>query len=80
MHDRARAVLGFMIIIVFAAVSWGVGRWTSRVLRVLIRFEVLSIVALVGVIYCRVLGAFQIFVCLAVLTAVIGLTTWVSGS
>ena len=69
-----------MIIIIFVAVSWGVGRWTSRVLRVLIRFEALSIIALVGVVYCSVLGAFQVFVCLAVLTAVVGLTTWVTGN
>jgi len=69
-----------MIVIIFAAVSWGVGRWTSRVLRVLIRFEALSMIALVGVVYCRVLGAFQVFVCLAVLTAVVGLTTWVTGN
>ena len=62
------------------AVSWGVGRWTLSVLRVLIRFEALSVIALVGVVYCGVLGAFQIFVCLAVLSAVVGLTTWVTGN
>ena len=72
--------IDLMIIIIFAAVSWGVGRWAARVLRVLIRFEALSIIALVGVVYCRVLGAFQVFVCLAVLTAVVGLTTWVTGN
>ena len=72
--------MGVTIIIIFVAVSWGVGRWTARVLRVLIRFEALSMVALVGVVYCRVLGAFQVFVCLAVLTAVVGLTTWVTGN
>lgn len=37
-------------------------------------------IALVGVVYCSVLGAFQVFVCLAVLTAVVGLTTWVTGN
>ena len=78
---RCGLALGvLMMIIIFAAVSWGVGRWTSRVLRVLIRFEALSMIALVGVVYCRVLGAFQVFVCLAVLTAVVGLTTWVTGN
>jgi len=78
---RGRGVSGgVMMLIIFVAVSWGVGRWTARVLRVLIRFEALSIVALVGVVYCRVLGAFQVFVCLAVLTAVVGLTTWVTGN
>ena len=69
-----------MMVVIFAAVSWGVGRWTARVLRVLIRFEVLRVVALVGIVYCGVLGAFQVFVCLAVLTAVVGLTTWVTGN
>ena len=77
---RSGGEWGFMMIIIFAVVSWGVGRWTSRVLRVLIRFEALSIIALVGVVYCSVLGAFQVFVCLAVLTAVVGLTTWVTGN
>ena len=63
------------MLLIFAAVTWGIGRWTSSVLRVLISFEALSIIALVGVVYCRVLGVFQVFVCLAVLTAVVGLTT-----
>ena len=79
-YYETRGPRRLMIIVIFVAVSWGVGRWTARVLRVLIRFEALSIIALVGVVYCSVLGAFQVFVCLAVLTAVVGLTTWVTGN
>jgi len=52
-------------------------RVTHSVLRLLIRFEVLSIIGATVLVLGIMSGALQIFICVAVLTAVVGLTIWV---
>jgi len=52
-------------------------RVTHSVLRLLITFEVLSIIGATVLVLGVLSGALQIFICVAVLTAVVGLTIWV---
>ena len=52
-------------------------RITHSVLRLLITFEVLSIIGATVLVLGILSGALQIFICVAVLTAVVGLTIWV---
>jgi len=52
-------------------------RITHSVLRLLIAFEVLSIIGATVLVLGILSGALQMFICVAVLTAVVGLTIWV---
>ena len=55
----------------------GVLRVAGRVLRVLITYEAMRILGAVLIVFLGITGLLQVFVCVAVLTAVVGLTTWV---
>ena len=55
----------------------GVLRVAGRVLRVLITYEAMRILGAVLIVFLGITGLLQVYVCVAVLTAVVGLTTWV---
>jgi hypothetical protein len=61
--------------LILMAIFIAVCRYTQRTLRLLISLEIMSIIRIVVLLYYRSLGILQIFICIAVLTAVIGLTT-----
>lgn len=63
--------------LVLGGVRVVLGRISCRVLRLLITYEALRIAGAIVVVYGILTGLLQIFVCIAVLTAVVGLTAWV---
>jgi hypothetical protein len=50
---------------------------SKNVLRILITYEAFRILAAVVVLFSGLSGLVQVFICVAVLTAVVGLTVWV---
>jgi hypothetical protein len=63
--------------LVLGGVRVVLGRISCRVLRLLIIYEALRMAGAIVVVYGILTGLLQIFVCIAVLTAVVGLTAWV---
>jgi hypothetical protein len=63
--------------LVLGGVRVVLGRISCRVLRLLITYEALRIAGAIVVVYGILTGLLQIFVCVAVITAVVGLTAWV---
>jgi len=80
-QNRDRSVFtvykGFMSLLALSCMSLYLIRITHSVLRLLITFEVLSIIGATVLVLGILSGALQVFICVAVLTAVVGLTIWV---
>jgi len=68
---------GLMSLLALSCMCLYLIRITHSVLRLLITFEVLSIIGATVLVLGILSGALQIFICVAVLTAVVGLTIWV---
>jgi len=64
----------FMSLLALSCMCLYLIRITHSVLRLLIAFEVLSIIGATVLVLGILSGALQIFICVAVLTAVVGLT------
>jgi len=69
--------IGFVSVLALSCMCLYLIRITHSVLRLLITFEVLSIIGATVLVMGILSGALQIFICVAVLTAVVGLTIWV---
>ena len=67
----------FMSLLALSCMCLYLIRITHSVLRLLITFEVLSIIGATVLVLGILSGALQMFICVAVLTAVVGLTIWV---
>jgi len=63
--------------LVLGGIRMVLGRISCRVLRLLITYEALRMAGAIVVVYSGLTGLLQVFVCIAVLTAVVGLTAWV---
>ena len=72
-----RASKGLVSLLALCCMCMYIIRITHSVLRLLITFEVLSIIGATVLVLGILSGALQIFICVAVLTAVVGLTIWV---
>ena len=68
---------GFLSLLALSCMCLSLIRITHSVLRLLITFEVLRIIGATVLVFGILSGALQIFICVAVLTAVVGLTIWV---
>ena len=66
-----------MFLIALSCICLYLIRISHSVLRLLIAFEVLSMIGATVLVLGILSGALQIFICVAVLTAVVGLTIWV---
>jgi len=66
-----------IVVILLGALTLLLVRYNGIVLRILITYESVRVVGSVAVVYRGLSGLMQVFVCIAVLTAVVGLTTWV---
>ena len=77
--DRSvfKAYIGLVTLLALSCVCLYLIRITHSVLRLLITFEVLSIIGATVLVLGILSGALQMFICVAVLTAVVGLTIWV---
>ena len=66
-----------MFLIALSCICLYLIRISHSILRLLITFEVLSMIGATVLVLGILTGALQIFICVAVLTAVVGLTIWV---